>query len=563
MTLACSGNSGTDLFSASESSTTSDDASASNTQSNTSSNDASATGTSDDSSSTGPILDVGGAGGTTGGDTGGDESCELAAGNPSNVGCVFWAVDLPNARGLDSAWSDEWGVVLANAAGQTAQVVIERNTSGPNEALMLEVVEMTDIPAGTLKAIELPQAEVTGYDPATTVEPPGPPGTFVSSNAFRITSTSPLVAYQFNNFTNNYSTDASLLLPESGLGDTYRIIGYPTANPISIFPIAGIPDYSSVTVVAIEDNTEVTVRPTHKTRSDMIGFPVLDPGEEHTITLGAFDVLNVASDGIPGDLSGTVVEASAPVVVFSSGERGIGPILNTGAPEPPGGIEDLCCTDHLEEQIFPVTSLGTTFVIPHSPYRGTTFIEPDELRFMGVAESSTVTTNLPAPWNIFTLAPGEIVDAYAQGPIVVEASEPVLIGQILSSQSATEDYIGDPSLTIFPAIEQYRDDYIFLMPPTWVHNYMVIMAPLGTEFALDGQALPSTCTKELAGTIDGTDFEVTTCELDEGVHNIASVALKGEGTPFGLAAYGYGAAGSYAYAGGADVEAIYDPPAIP
>ena len=118
-------------------------------------------------------------------------------------------------------------------------------------------------------------------------------------------------------------------------------------------------------------------------------------------------------------------------------------------------------------------------------------------------------------------------------------------------------------MTIFPAIEQYRDDYIFLMPPTWVHNYMVIMAPLGTEFALDGQALPSTCTKELAGTIDGTDFEVTTCELDEGVHNIASVALKGEGTPFGLAAYGYGAAGSYAYAGGADVEAIYDPPAIP
>ena len=32
--------------------------------------------------------------------------------------------------------------------------------------------------------------------------------------------------------------------------------------------------------------------------------------------------------------------------------------------------------------------------------------------------------------------------------------------------------------------------------------------------------------------------------------------------PFGIVAYGYGSAGSYAFAGGADVKHIYDPPPI-
>ena len=116
----------------------------------------------------------------------------------------------------------------------------------------------------------------------------------------------------------------------------------------------------------------------------------------------------------------------------------------------------------------------------------------------------------------------------------------------------------------FPAVEQYRDSYIFLIPPTWNRDYVVATAPVGTELTLDGQPLPADCLVEAAGTVNGTDYEVTTCQIDqEGVHTIESVALKGEGVPFGLAAYGYGSAGSYAYAGGADVEAIYAPPNIP
>ena len=70
---------------------------------------------------------------------------------------------------------------------------------------------------------------------------------------------------------------------------------------------------------------------------------------------------------------------------------------------------------------------------------------------------------------------------------------------------------------------------------------------------IDGFA-PVDCVVTPAGTVDGTAYESRRCPVSEGVH-----ALKGE-TPFGVIAYGYGPAGSYAFPGGADVEPIYQPP---
>src|SRR5690606_27353570 len=230
-----------------------------------------------------------------------------------------------------------------------------------------------------------------------------------------------------------------------------------------------------VSIVGVHGGTSVTVRASHKTRSDMISIPILDPGEEYTTTIGPFDVLNIGSDGIPGDLTGTVVESSKPVAVFSSGERAIGPVV-TDPPKPPGWDMDsnLCCTDHIEEQLFPIDSLGTDFVISRSPVRSSgSWVEPDELRFMGVAATAQVTTNLPPPLDSFSLAPGQVVDTYTTTDIVVSSTEPIVVGQVLVSQTFTTRVIGDPALTIFAPVQQYRDDYIFLVPDTWTENYVV------------------------------------------------------------------------------------------
>src|SRR5438067_1399356 len=72
------------------------------------------------------------------------------------------------------------------------------------------------------------------------------PGTFLSSRAFRIQATAPLVAYQFNPMAQTFSNDASLLLPTNGLGTIHRVLGWPTSNAIAPPPPLtapqGIPD---------------------------------------------------------------------------------------------------------------------------------------------------------------------------------------------------------------------------------------------------------------------------------------------------------------------------------
>jgi hypothetical protein len=490
--------------------------------------------------------------------------CEIVAGAPSNVGCEFWAVDLPNERGLNDAAAQPWGVVLSNAGVTTAQVTIQRNNAAPGQPLDLETVHTTQIAPDQLETVGLPRAEVTGWT-ETTLDPPGPPGSFLSSKAFRITSTAPLVVYQFNNFTNNYSNDASLLMPRNGLGSLYRVLGHPTANPIAIdipgLPIpAGIPDRTSVTIVGVTAGTSVTVIAGTAIVADGNGIiPPTPKGGEIKMMLGPFDVLNLSSDGIPGDLTGTIVESSQPVAVFSSGERIIGPYLDPAPPPPPGyESNQLCCTDHFEEQLFPVTSLGKQFVISRSPVRSTGgYAEPDVLRFLGVAALAQVKTNLPAPFDDFSLQPGELKETWTDKDIVVDSSEPITIGQFLVSAGFTTSYIGDPALTIFPPVEQYRNEYQFLIPPSWSSNHFVIAARKGGSYVLDGSPLPASCITAPAGTLAGSDYEAIRCPVTEGAHRVKGAE------PFGLTVYGWGNVGSYAFAGGADVKPIYDPPPIP
>ena len=302
----------------------------------------------------------------------------------------------------------------------------------------------------------------------------------------------------------------------------------------------------------------------------MLGIPVGSTGEDIVVQLNQWEVVNIASDGPPGDMTGTVVQSDKPVAVFSSGERAIAPSYGPDdIPTPPGWDpqeSDLCCTDHIEEQVFPASSLGSRFIVAHSPERSEgVWVEPDILRFMAVAEPAMITTSLPPPHNSFMLQPGEMHETWTQDDVVVESSTPIMIAQILVSQTYTVAFIGDPSLTYFPPIDQYRERYVFLTPPTWTLNYFVITTPYMAgmdgpsmgNFTLDGGGLPPECVEKVAGVIENVEYWSIVCPVGEGAH-----LLEGD-TNFGLTAYGYGPAGSYAYAGGADVKPIYDVPPIP
>ena len=499
--------------------------------------------------------------------------CDLADDQPSNIGCEFWAVDLDNEPesttllGTFNAAAEPWALVLSNVGTAVADVTIEQNDAEPGQPLSLTVVKMLAVPPNNLVGTLMPTREVDG---GATPGDNSAPGTWLSSRAFRVRSTTPIIVYQFNNATNSYSNDASLLLPTSALGLSYRALGWPAANGFVVEglpPTKGIPDHAYVTVVGAFEGTEVTVNPTYDIAP---GGPVPATAKDGTIkvTIGPFDVLNletlapkVSFGGLgalkPPDLSGTAITASKPVAVFVGNERAIAP--GTDVPKPPSagdGKVETCCTDHLEEQLLPLSSLGKNFVVTRSPVRSVGWEEPDVLRFVGAAATSIVETNLPPPFDKFTIAPGQVLTTWTQKDVLVKASEPVLVGQILVSQGWLEGArTGDPSLTIFPSIDQQRNAYVILTPPSWTSNYVVVATPEGNAVTIDGGTTDG-CVVTPIGSLAGVSYESRRCAVGEGVHRILGDSA------FGIMAYGYGNAGSYSFIGGADVRRIYVPPPI-
>lgn len=488
------------------------------------------------------------------------DACAAAAANRSNIGCDYFAVDLDNEYSVPAIFGgstppaqEQFAVVLANPSNVTVQANVYQSVGRPNVAAQTQVGPAHIIPPNGVVRINLDPRELDGSTPS--VEGPG---TFLSNHAYRIQTNFPVVAYQFNPIIESASNDASLLLPVPALDSHYRVLGWPTANPIEpIGNMPGIPDHSYVTIVGTQEGTQVSVTLGGDTVAGGIqgggSIQAYSAGETITMTIGPYDVLNLESDGIPGDLSGTLVQSTAPVAVFSGGERGI--VGGGSIPAHPSGApDDFCCTEHLEEQVFPTTSWGKNFVITRSPVRTDhpTWREPDVYRILSDRDGTVVTTSLAAPNNQFTLAAGQWVEFYADQSFTMESNEGISIQQLLVSQgwlvSWKPDHGGDPSMILFPPLEQYRDNYIVLTPETFATNYVVVSAPEGANFTVDGAA-PS-CATEPAGSVGGTTFTTHTCLVGGGVHSINS------DVPVGVMVYGYHNVGSYGYAGGSNLTRI-------
>ena len=498
-------------------------------------------------------------------------ACQAAAEQRSNVGCDYVVVDLDNEFSSiigTAPAQEQFAIVLANTSVVPVRASVFQSVGTPN-AFVETLFGDFDVPPNDLVRIDLPAREVDGSTPD--VEGPG---TMLSNKAYRVQTNFPVVAYQFNPIIESASNDASLLLPVPALGSHYRVIGWPTANPIEVeIPVPGfgnlegIPDHSYVTIIGTEPNTNVRVT----LGGPIIGgeieggggtIPAKAAGEVLEMTIGPYDVLNLESTDIPGDLTGTIVESSAPVAVFSGGERAIAP-LGSGSvsAHPSGAPSDWCCTEHVEEQVFPTTAWGKDFVITRSPVRTdhATWREPDIYRVMGDKDGTVVTTNLPAPNDTFTLGENEWVELSTDRSFVLSATEAVSIMQMLVSQdwvvSWKSGHGGDPSMILYPSYEQYRDDYIFLVPDTFSSNYVVISTPIGTTVYLDGGDIAGDefmrlCEYEEAGTIGGQQYTAITCPVDGGTHTVQSTQ------PVGIMVYGYHSVGSYGYAGGSNLTQI-------
>jgi len=426
--------------------------------------------------------------------------------------------------------------------------------------------------------------------------------------AYRLASNAPITAYQFNPLENVevFSNDASLLLPTNTAGTSYYVM----TREQTFDDLKGF-----VTVVGVtEEPATVTVTVTAQTLAGP-DIPALAPGDSFTTTLERYEVLNIETNYIGADLTGSTVTSTEPVVVFGGSEAANTPntsrcdlSTNTcewswvGEPEECAVSDDCatgdvcvdggcrkdcectqadgptcsphakcnefitCCADHLEQQMFPLTAWGTEYLAVRSMPRGTVEFpgqEMDSWRILA-AEDDTEVTLTPADVETLPLLDaGEWYEFETNEDFLINSNKPVLVGQFLAAEFAPgpgrqegDAATGDPAFILIAPTRQLRDNYVFLAPNKYRFDYVSIGAPVGSVVRLDGsdvESLDADARQLQINDVAGTSWRAFRANIPDGFH-----VLTCAGT-CSVMVHGYDSFVSYGYPGGLNLEDEEEP----
>ncbi|MFT7578600.1 MAG: hypothetical protein ACI9MR_000258 [Myxococcota bacterium] len=492
----------------------------------------------------------------------------------SYIGCDYWGVDLDNAfvpggnEGFFDAQGAQYAIVVANPPDAILGALVEINQleGGVKEPVPFDSngdpLPLEPLLPGELRVYRLPRRDVNG-----TVQAP---------LAYQVSSSVPIIAYQFNPLENEnvFSNDASLLLPSTLLGQEYVAMTREQTFDI----LRGY-----VTVVAVQEGeTTVSVQVTASTEAgtiypgsdDEAVIPNMQNGDTRIFTMQQFDVLNIETDRPGEDLTGTRVLANKRVAVFGGSEAAnapntarcvdIDPITGDGRCEYDMASScrslsdclgfNTCCADHLEQQMFPVKVWGSAYIATKSWDRG---LEKDIWRIIA-AENNTRVVLVPPQQGVQIplLNRGEWFEFESSGnfEIIAQDSKPIMVGQFLAAQDAPDPIAtagdagtGDPAFILAVPVQQYRTDYVILVPAEYESNYVNITVKSGATVALNGEdILPG-----LFEPIGSGEYSVYRQRLPEpGAQTITS------SEPAGVIVYGYDQYVSYGYTGGLTLDEI-------
>ncbi|MCB9541755.1 MAG: IgGFc-binding protein [Myxococcales bacterium] len=492
------------------------------------------------------------------------ELCVLNEKVKTNIGCDYWAADLDNALvpggdGFLNAARAPYAIVVSNPHPDfTAEVsiynvdgLVTLDSGTPAQAL---------VPPLGLHVFNLPHRDIDG--------------TGITPRAYRVRSSIPIIAYQFNPLDNEevFSNDASLLLPSHVLGDEYYVM----TREQSFARLRGF-----LTVIAIgEEPTTVDVTVTAQTQPGP-GIPAMTAGESFRAVLQPFEVLNIES-GAPGaDLTGSYITASADVVVFGGSEAAnvpntnhcinVDPVTGEGVCEaslidpaiPVTPCRDnydcnsaglnTCCADHLEQQLFPTKTWGKKYIATKSYDRG---LENDYWRILALEDETKIET-VPPQTPVPDLNAGEWFEFGSREHFEIISDKPILVGQFLASEHAPgpnwrdnlepgDAGTGDPAFILAVPEEQYREDFVFLAPDKYMFDFVSITAPVAAQVFFDD--LPVPVEWEPIG--DGAEWKIARFAIGDGVHFIRS------SEPVSVIVYGYDQYVSYGYPGGLNLDVV-------
>jgi len=485
------------------------------------------------------------------------DPCSAAEEKRSYLGCSYWPTVTMN-----SVLSDDFSFVVAVANPNSTEVTVTVERAGTS-------VRTATVPANGLTTISLPwikalkQSSLLG-------------SVLVTDGAYHLISSLPVAAYQFNPFDfklatdcpsdpeprppdgicHSFSNDASLLLPVQALGKSYMVLARPSATAwVFGADWSRFPGFFAV-VATRPGTTKVDVTFSADTMSGSWGLQAYKKGEKASFDLEQGAVLQILS-ALPTctpvktdstgtgfcdlsattDLTGTEISASENVAVFAGHNCAFVPF-------------DKWACDHLEEQLYPISSLGKKYVGAHTLSSGA---DPSVYRILSVADQNTITFNPPVRESV-TLDRGKFVEFETNQDFVASGSGPFLMAQFMVGASYAKPPQGtavpnDPSMSLAVPVEQFRTDYRFIAPASYDQSYVNIIAPELATVKLDGSTVPGSEFK-LIGTVDPSGWVVAKLKIGGGIHVVESTQ------PAGISVYGVGAYTSYMYPGGLDLKEL-------
>jgi CshA-type fibril repeat protein len=309
-------------------------------------------------------------------------------------------------------------------------------------------------------------------------------------------------------------------IPVEGLGRRYLAMAYGDDSSGA----------SQLTVVSTEDDTLVTVTPAATLGSRVANVPynvALDEGQVYQL-------------GSETDVTGSVVESSAPVAVFGSSRCSSVPLL-----------QGFC--DHLVQQLPPTSAWGKDFL----SVRLSTRAKGDTYRVLANEDDTEISVNGSV---VDTIDAGEywesILPVGATSPgsqgTFIQTTQPTLVAQYGNGSIYDGRQVGS-MMMIIPPTDQYLDAYTFRAPqiagnPAF-STYLNLVVPTDDvgEITLDGVAISADSFDE----IDGSDYSGAQFGITAASHTLTGPS------PFGAEVYEQSLYSAVGFPAGMATDRIY------
>lgn len=369
-------------------------------------------------------------------------------------------------------------------------------TSGTVRIPGLTYEQSFTVTPGQITTLVLPSSALVSQDDGT------------ANLGVEITSAEEIAVYGLNR--KAYTTDAFVALPTDILGNEYLVMSYPSNSFAE--------SKTQFAVVAVEDDTVITVTPTITVGTRTAGVP-------YQVTLQEGEVYQLANPTLNADLTGTSIESTKPVAVMSG----------NSATQIPVGTSYY---DHIVEQLPPVVTWGVNFVTIPLAQR----TAGDFFRVLASEEDTEVRVNGTL---VATLDRGEFYETRLTTRSFVETSHPALVAQFATGR--TYDYTtGDPLMALIPPAEQLLAEYTLTTPSSgFSYHYINIWAASQAvdSILVDGQPVDPL----LFQPIGDSGFVGAQVPISAGTHNVVA------DSPIGVMIYGFTSDDSYGYTGGASL----------